>query len=48
VLCEKPELIRNVHPTDAVFEPSKSSSYIDQQYIHPGALRYYKERGWVK
>jgi TRAP transporter TAXI family solute receptor len=48
VLCEKPELIRNVHPTYAVFEPSKSPSYIDQQYIHPGALRYYKERGWVK
>jgi TRAP transporter TAXI family solute receptor len=48
VLCEKPELIRNVHPTYAVFEPAKSPSFLDQQYFHPGALRYYKERGWVK
>jgi TRAP-type uncharacterized transport system substrate-binding protein len=37
-----------VHPTYAVFEPGKSPSYLDLQYFHPGALRYYKERGWVK
>ena len=47
-LCEKPEMIRNVHQTYSVFEPSKSAEHIDVQYIHPGALRYYKEKGWVK
>jgi TRAP transporter TAXI family solute receptor len=47
-LCEKPELIRNVHPTYAVFAPESSAKYIDSKYIHPGALRYYKEKGWVK
>lgn len=48
VLCEKPEMIRNVHQTYSVFDPSKSSDHIAVQYIHPGALRYYKEKGWVK
>lgn len=48
VLCEKPEMIRNVHQTYSVFDPSKSAEHIDVQYIHPGALRYYKEKGWVK
>ena len=47
-LCEKPEMIRNVHQTYSVFDPSKSADHIDVQYIHPGALRYYKEKGWVK
>ncbi|MDR1241552.1 MAG: TAXI family TRAP transporter solute-binding subunit [Deltaproteobacteria bacterium] len=47
-LCEKPELIRNVHPTYAVFEPERCPSYIEPQHIHPGALRYYKERGWLR
>lgn len=48
VLCEKPEMIRNVHQTYSVFDPSKSADHIAVQYIHPGALRYYKEKGWVK
>ena len=47
-LCEKPEMIRNVHQTYSVFDPSKSADHIDVQYIHPCALRYYKEKGWVK
>ena len=47
-LCEKPDMIRNVHQTYSVFDPSKSADHIDVQYIHPGALRYYKEKGWVK
>lgn len=48
VLCEKPEMIRGVHATYSVFEPSRCADYVDPQYIHPGALRYYKEQGWVK
>ena len=48
VLCEKPEMIRNVLQTYSVFDPSKSADHIAVQYIHPGALRYYKEKGWVK
>lgn len=48
VLCEKPEMIRGVHATYSVFEPSNCPKYIDPQYLHPGALRYYKEKGWVK
>ena len=48
VLCEKPEMIRNVHQTYSVFDPSKSADHIAVQYIHPGALRSYKEKGWVK
>ena len=48
VLCEKPDMIRNVHQTYSVFEPSKSAEHINVQYIHPGAGRYYKEKGWVK
>lgn len=48
VLCEKPQMIRGVHATYAVFEPSKCPSYIDPQYIHAGALRYYTEQGWVQ
>ena len=47
-LCEKPEMIRNVHQTYSVFDPSKSADHIDVRYIHPGAQRYYKEKGWVK
>ena len=47
-LCEKPEMIRNVHQTYSVFDPSKSAEHVDVRYIHPGALRYYKEKGWVK
>jgi TRAP transporter TAXI family solute receptor len=47
-LCEKPEIIRDVHPTYAVFTPADSAKYIDVKYIHPGAWRYYKDRGWVK
>jgi TRAP transporter solute receptor, TAXI family len=47
-LCEKPAMIRGVHATYSVFEPSRCPDYIARQYIHPGALRYYKEQGWVK
>lgn len=35
VLCEKPEMIRNVHQTYSVFDPSKSADHIAVQYIHP-------------
>ena len=44
-LCEKPEAIRGVHATYAVFDPAKCADNIDHQYLHPGALRYYKEQG---
>lgn len=47
-LCENPQRIRAVHQTYAGFEPSDCPKYIDPEYIHPGAMRYYKESGWVK
>ena len=47
-LCESPERIRNVHQTYAGFTPADCPKYIQPEYIHPGALRYYKEMGWVK
>lgn len=47
-ICEKPEGIRNVHATYAGFTPADSMMYLTPEDIHPGALKYYQEQGWVK
>lgn len=46
-LCEKPSIIRNVHPTYQPFDPAKSADNIGHEHLHPGAAKYYKEQGWI-
>ena len=43
-LMEKPESIRQVHQTYAGFDPAKAASTVGGP-IHPGALKYFKEKG---
>jgi TRAP-type uncharacterized transport system substrate-binding protein len=39
--------VRNIHESPAEYEPAKAHARLGVP-LHPGAERYYRERGWLR
>ncbi len=46
-LNDNPDRVRKIHGSLADYDPSKSHLYLGVP-LHPGAERYYREKGWLK
>lgn len=47
IVCESKDRLPSIHKSMSVFEPS--TAWKDQPVpLHPGAIRYYKEKGYMK
>ena len=46
-LNDNADRVRKIHGSLADYEPSKGHLFLGVA-LHPGAERYYKEKGWVK
>jgi TRAP transporter TAXI family solute receptor len=44
---DSPDRVRKIHGSLADYEPSKGYLYLGVP-LHPGAERYYREKGWLK
>jgi uncharacterized protein len=47
VLLENPDRIRNIHQTYADFQPATAWQHLSGP-LHPGAEKYFKEKGFMK
>jgi TRAP-type uncharacterized transport system substrate-binding protein len=46
-LNDNADRVRKIHGSLADYEPSKGHLFLGVA-LHPGAERYYKEKGWLK
>jgi TRAP-type uncharacterized transport system substrate-binding protein len=46
-IFEKLDELKTLHPALANLDPTKMVTQGLTAPLHPGALRYYKERGWL-
>jgi hypothetical protein len=44
---DNPELVRRIHPSLAGYDPAGGHLHLGVP-LHPGAERYYREKGWLK
>ncbi|MBW1696602.1 MAG: TAXI family TRAP transporter solute-binding subunit [Deltaproteobacteria bacterium] len=47
IILENPDRVRKISPAFKPFDPTKAGIGTGGQ-LHPGALKFYKEKGWIK